>query len=255
MLKKWCVLALVGAVAFSLPAQTYTYKPFRIDFGLLSEWQFYKNSPNNYKTTFAIEPKLSLHKYLSVGFLATWGLYNNPLESAAKAVSAAGVEKTVRPQSSARSFISRYQATADIHFLNKYAFRPYIGLGMGIAKMRFLGDRNVYFTEGLLFTIGKNEDVRAFALSPRFGIDIWHFRFNFVYNAFFGASKDYTLKGWGNMFQKALNQEQLKINGASLNHWSFQILFYLGGGRKLWSVNRMAVLYKFRQSLPNQPLP
>ncbi|AFK04168.1 hypothetical protein Emtol_3035 [Emticicia oligotrophica DSM 17448] len=173
-------------------AQAEYHTPFRWDIGM------HYARPKNYGFGLGIytEPKYLINDNVSVGMRIEGTVLgrlkvNNSGESGGSL-----------------GWVSSFLAISDYHFGDSH-FRPTMGLGLGLfrptAASYNVGDNYPELARG-----GK------FGISPRFGIDLWHFRLSADYNFIFGQ-------------RNLIDGQKIDLNQ---NHLTIKMGIFFGGGLK-----------------------
>lgn len=249
--------------AFAL--EQLPYKRLRFDLNFLLNFSYFKNSsialdfngknpkiPSFAGLGLSLEPKYSLTKNWSLGLLIGVKSRLNPLNNMEVFHKKSPIGKV---SFSAIDLLSQYQFTSDFHLRASQKIRPYLGLGIGLGVNKPLTIPQLRDLNPVLniFGVLKNDGNIAigyinkdnfnakyfFILSPRIGIDLWHIRFNLVYDFVVNTKKQLEFKG--TIFNKeAINQLSNNINQLfsevtgirpSYSNLTGQIIFYFGGGK------------------------
>jgi hypothetical protein len=188
--KKLLIICSFLAICSQSFAQAENYTPFRWDIGM------HYARPKNYGFGLGIftEPKYLVNDNLSVGVrLEGTVLGRLKVNDSGESGGSLG-------------WVSSLLAISDYHFGDSQ-FRPTIGLGAGL-----------YRPTAASYSQGENlPDIARgskFGVSPRIGIDIWHFRLSADYNFIFGQ-------------RNLINGQPIDLNQ---NHLSIKAGIFFGGG-------------------------
>jgi hypothetical protein len=189
-LKKLLIICSFFAIYSQSFAQAEYHTPFRWDIGM------HYARPSNYGVGIGIftEPKYLVNDNLSVGIRAE--------------ATVLGRLKTNASEDAGGSlgWVTSLLAISDYHF-GETKFRPTVGLGAGLfrptAASYSKGDKYPELARG-----------SKFGVSPRIGIDLWHFRLSADYNFIFGQ-------------RNLIDGQSIDLNQ---NHLSIKLGIFFGGG-------------------------
>lgn len=188
-MKKLIIICSFLAICSQSYAQAEYHTPFRWDIGM------HYARPSNYGIGLGIftEPKYLVTDNLSVGIRA-------------EATVLGRLKTNTTNSGGSLGWVTSLLAISDYHF-GETQFRPTVGLGAGLyrptAASYSQGDKYPDIARG-----GK------FGISPRFGIDLWHFRLSADYNFIFGQNN-------------LIDGRSIDLNQ---NHLTIKLGIFFGGG-------------------------
>lgn len=209
------------------------YKRLRLDLNLLGNFSWFGNNNSFGAFGVSVEPKYSLTKHWSVGFLAGMKFRFNPLKNMDLLQGSAGRNSVGQVQSSIPALLFQYQLTGDFHLMSSSFIRPYLGLGLGALTNKSLSKTFAVLTKAGSEAVGaaNENDLRAFFMvSPRLGVDLWHFRINIVYDLVFSSASQLNFGGTAAIDGSTLSRVIGKY--PSYSSLTGQVIFYIGGGQK-----------------------
>lgn len=188
--KKFLIICSFFAIVSESFAQAEYHTPFRWDIGM------HYARPKNYGFGLGIytEPKYLVNDNLSVG-LRFEGTVLGRLKVNGSEESGGSL-----------GWVSSFLAISDYH-IGEGHFRPTIGLGAGLFR-----------PTAASYSQGENYPDLArgskFGVSPRIGIDLWHFRLSADYNFIFGQ-------------RNLIDGQKIDLNQ---NHLTIKMGIFFGGG-------------------------
>lgn len=189
-MKKFLIICSFLAIVSESFAQAEYHTPFRWDIGM------HYARPKNYGFGLGIytEPKYLVNDNLSVGLRLEGTVLGRLKVNAAS------------DNGGSLGWVSSLLAISDYH-IGEGHFRPTIGLGAGLYRPTAAS-----YSQGEMYPdLARGS---KFGVSPRIGIDLWHFRLSADYNFIFGQ-------------RNLIDGQKIDLNQ---NHLTIKMGIFFGGG-------------------------